>query len=391
MSGPAEQGLWRKPEPGVSAAAVGDRWNAGITWLDEPLRRSATGPLAGRTLLVKDLIDTAGIRTTYGSRVYADHFPTRNAQVVERVLDAGAAILGKANLAEFAWSVLGRNQWYGTVHNPARPGATTGGSSSGNAAAVAAGLCDLGIGTDTGCSVRLPAAACEIVGLKTRLGVVPVDGVYPLCPSFDTVGPMGRSVEDVALLWSVLTGRAVPEPRLHGLTVGLLRRAPNLADGRETERSDAVDAWVERLEARGARVVDAAIPAPASDTWPVFLHEAARSHAATFPTRAEEYGRAIRAKLEAARRVASEAVYDGYRALLAWRQFVPDVDLYVSPCVAIDWPAEEADELEVRLPLSSFMRWVNLLGWSALAIGNLQLVAPADESVLAAGLAWERG
>lgn len=86
-----------------------------------------------------------------------------------------------------------------------------------------------------------------------------------------------------------------------------------------------------------------------------------------------------------------EAVLDGYRALLAWRQLAPAVDLYVSPCVAIDLPAEEVDELEVRLPLSSFLRWVNLLGWSALAIGNLQLVAPDDETVLAAGLAWERG
>ena len=368
-----------------------DAFNAGITWLDEPLRRTDVGPLAGRTVLVKDLIDTAGIRTTYGSRVYADHVPTRHATVVERVLDAGAVVVGKANLAKFAWSVLGANEWYGTVHNPARPGRTTGGSSSGNAAAVAGRLCDLGIGTDTGCSVRLPSAACDIVGLKTRLGNVPVDGVFPLCPSFDTVGPLGRSVADVAALWSVLSGRPVPEPTLAGRTIGLLRRAPNLADGRETEASDVAEAWVGRLEALGARVVEAEMPGPAADTWPVFLHEAARSHAETFPSRADEYGKAIRAKLEAARRVEPEAVLDGYRALLAWRQLVPDVDLYVSPCVAIDLPAEDADELDVRLPLSSFLRWVNLLGWSGLAIGNLHLVAPDDETVLAAGLAWERG
>jgi len=368
-----------------------NRLNAGITWLDEPLRRTGEGPLAGRTLLVKDLIDTAGIRTTYGSRVYADHVPARNATVVERVLDAGVSVLGKANLAEFAWGVLGTNEWYGTVHNPARPGFTTGGSSSGNAAAIAAGLCELGIGTDTGCSVRLPAAACEIVGLKTRHGIVPVDGVFPLCPSFDTVGPLARTVGDVAALWSVLAARPVPEPALAGRTVGLLRKAPDLADGRETESSDAAEAWVERLESLGARVVEAELPGPPADTWPVFLHEAARSHAATFPARADEYGRAIHAKLEAAHRVDTADVLEGYRALLAWRRLVPDVDLYVSPCVAIDWPPEEADELDVRLPLSSFMRWVNLLGWAALAIGNVQLIAPADETVLAAGLAWERG
>ena len=368
-----------------------DEWNAGITWLEEPLRRTEEGPLAGRTLLVKDLIDTAGIRTTYGSRVYDEHVPERNAAVVDLVLDAGATILGKANLFEFAWGVLGWNEWYGTVHNPARPGRTTGGSSSGNAAAIAAGLCDLGIGTDTGCSVRLPAAACEIVGLKTRWGAVPVDGVFPLAPSFDTVGPLARTVADVVALWSVLTGRAVPEPRLRGLTVGLLRRAPYLADGRETETSDAAEAWVDRLQALGARVVEADVPPPPADTWPVFQHEALRSHAATFPSRADEYGVAIRKKLEAAQRATPEAITDGYRALLAWRQLVPEVDLYLSPCVAIEWPAEDADELDVRMPLSSFLRWVNLLGWSALAIGNMQLVAPADETVLAAGLAWERG
>jgi len=368
-----------------------DVLNAGITWLDEPLRRTDTGPLAGRTVLVKDLIDTAGIRTTYGSHLYAEHVPTSNASVVERVLDAGAAVVGKANLAEFAWGVLGANEWYGTVHNPARPGRTTGGSSSGNAAAIAGGLCELGIGTDTGCSVRLPAAACEIAGLKTRHGNVPLDGVFPLCPSFDTVGPLGPSVTDVATLWSVLSGRAVPEPGLAGRTVGVLRRAPSLADGRETESSDAAEEWVGRLEALGAHVVEAEVPAPVADTWPVFLHEAARSHAATFPRRADEYGAAIRAKLDAAQRVSPDDVHEGYRSLLAWRQLVPDVDLYVSPCVAIDWPAEDADELDVRLPLSSFMRWVNLLGWAALAIGNLQLIAPADETVLAAGLAWERG
>jgi aspartyl-tRNA(Asn)/glutamyl-tRNA(Gln) amidotransferase subunit A len=374
-----------------TAGSAGDRWNAAITWLDEPLVRSPSGALSGKTLLVKDLIDTAGIRTTYGSRIYADHVPERNATVVDLVLDAGATMLGKANLAEFAWGVVGSNEWYGTVHNPVRPGRTTGGSSSGNAAAIAAGLCDLGIGTDTGCSVRLPAAACELVGLKTRVGAVPTDGVFPLAPSFDTVGPLARTVYDAAALWSVLTGRAIPEPRLAGLRVGLLRRAPNLADGRETETSDAAEQWVGRLEQLGARIVETAIPAPPADTWPVFQHEATRSHAATFPSRADEYGTAIRAKLEAAHRVQADAVTEGYRSLLAWRQLVPDVDLYVCPCVAIDWPPEDVDELEVRLPLSSFMRWVNLLGWAGLAIGNLQLVAPLDETVLAAGLAWERG
>jgi len=369
---------------------VTDAYNAAITWLDEPLLGAADGPLAGRTLLVKDLIDTAGIRTTYGSKIHADHVPERHATVVQRALDAGATIVGKGNLPEFAWSVLGANPWYGTVRNPLHPGKTTGGSSAGNAAAIAAGLVELGIGTDTGCSIRLPSAACGTVGLKSQWGLLPLDGVFPLCPSLDTVGPMGRTVEDVALLWSVLAESRVPEPRLDGLTVGLLRQAPDLGDGRETEASDAAEEWVADLERLGARVVESAVPAAQADMWPLFLHEAAVSHRETFPSRADEYASTIRPKLEAAQLVRPEAVATAREALAVWRRYEPEVDLYVCPCYAIDLPAEDADELEVRLPLSSFLRWVNLIGWAGLAVGNMQFVAPDDRTVLAAGLAWER-
>jgi Asp-tRNA(Asn)/Glu-tRNA(Gln) amidotransferase A subunit family amidase len=369
---------------------VTDELNAAITWLEEPLRGAAEGPLAGRTLLVKDLVDTAGIRTTYGSRIYADHVPSVHATVVQRALDAGAEVVGKGHLPVFAWSVLGQSEFYGTCHNPVRPGRTTGGSSSGNGAALAAGLAELAIGTDTGCSIRLPAACCDVVGLKSQWGLIPMDGVFPLVPSIDTVGPMARSVADVALLWSVLAGRPVPEPRLAGLTVGLLRQPPEIGDGRPTERSDAAEPWASELERLGARVVEARVPDATADTWPLFQHQAARSHAATFPSRADEYGRVMRTKLEAAQRALPDAVDAAARAVDEWRRFSPEVDLYVSPCHAVELPAEDADELEVRLPLSSFLRWVNLVGWAGLAIGNLQLVAPTDEVVLAAGLAWER-
>jgi Asp-tRNA(Asn)/Glu-tRNA(Gln) amidotransferase A subunit family amidase len=364
-----------------------DVWNAFITRVKPDERRS--GPLSGRTLAVKDLFDTAGIRTTYGSRLYSDHVPERNAVTVQRLLDAGAVLVGKTHLPEFAWSVLGQNPWYGTCHNPAHPGRTTGGSSSGSAAALAAGLCELALGSDTGCSIRLPSAACETVGLKSQWGLIPMEGVFPLCPSFDTVGPMARSVADVALMWSVLTGRAAPEPRLSGLTVGLLRQPPGIGDGRATERSDLAEGWVAELERLGARVVEAHVPDPSANTWPQFQHEATQSHAATFPSRADDYGAVMRIKLEAAQRVSAADVEAAYRAIEEWRRYEPDVDLYVSPCYAVELPPEDADELEIRLPLTSFLRWVNLTGWAALAIGNLQLIAPTDEVVLAAGLAWE--
>jgi len=367
-----------------------DDWNAFITRV-EPVGESRPGPLSGRTLAVKDLFDTAGVRTTYGSGLYAEHIPARNATAVQRLLDAGAVLVGKTHLPEFAWSVLGQSEWYGTCHNPTHPGKTTGGSSSGSAAALAAGLCELALGSDTGCSIRLPSAACGVVGLKSQWGLISTEGVFPLCPTLDTVGPMATSVDDVALMWSVLTERPVPEPRLAGLTVGLLRQPPGIGDGRETERSDAAEDWVADLERLGARVVEARVPEPSASTWPQFQHEALLSHAATYPSRADEYGVLMQKKLGAALRAKPEDVEAAYRAIEEWRRYEPEVDLYVSPCYAVGLPAEDADELEVRLPLTSFLRWTNLTGWAGLAIGNMQLVAPRDEVVLAAGLAWERG
>jgi hypothetical protein len=137
--------------------------------------------------------------------------------------------------------------------------------------------------------------------------------------------------------------------------------------------------------------VDARVPEPTANTWPQFQHEAAQSHRATYPSRADEYSDVMRVKLEAAHRVQADDVAAAYRAIEEWRRYEPEVDLYVSPCYAIELPPEAVDELEIRLPLSSFLRWVNLTGWAGLAIGNMQLVAPRDEVVLAAGLAWERG
>jgi aspartyl-tRNA(Asn)/glutamyl-tRNA(Gln) amidotransferase subunit A len=367
-----------------------DPYNALITRV-EPDTEVRPGVLSGRRLLVKDLIDTAGIRTTYGSRIFGDHVPERTAPSVQRLLDAGAVLVGKANLPEFAWAVMGQNPFYGTVHNPAAPGKTTGGSSSGNAAALAADMCDLALGTDTGCSIRLPSACCETVGLKPRWGSIDMEGVFPLCPTLDTLGPMARSVEEVALVWSLLTGKPVPEPRLEGVTVGLLRQPPTVGDGRETESSDLAEGWSADLERLGARVVEASVAEPSANTWPLFNHEALHSHRATFPSRAGEYSDVCRTKLEIALRTTAEEVAEAYRALEEWRRYEPDVDLYAAPCYATELPAEDADELEVRLRFSEFLRWVNLIGWAGLAIGNLQLIAPHDETVLAAGLAWERG
>jgi Asp-tRNA(Asn)/Glu-tRNA(Gln) amidotransferase A subunit family amidase len=286
--------------------------------------------------------------------------------------------------------VTSQNPWYGNVQNPRHPGRTTGGSSGGNAAALAAGFCELGLGTDTGCSIRLPASCCGVVGLKPSWGRISTEGVFPLSPTSDTVGPMGTTVADVALAWSVLTDEPVPEPRLAGLTVGLLTKPPSVGGAASSENRDA-ERYVERLEELGARVVEAAIPEPPHDTWPLFYEEAAAAHRATFPARADEYGANVRAKLEHAQTVEPDEVERARESVRRWREYRPDVDLYVSPVLGRELPPEEVDELEIRIPATAFLRPFNVLGWAALAIGDLQLVAPRDETVLAAGLAWERG
>ncbi|HLK74620.1 MAG TPA: amidase [Streptosporangiaceae bacterium] len=164
------------------------------TWI---VRVEASG--SGARLAVKDCIDVAGLPTTVGCPVIAERAAAadRDAAVVAAARRAGAQILGKTNLAELCWSALGTNAWSGTPVNPADPRRVPGGSSSGSAVAVATGEADVALGTDTGGSVRIPAACCGVAGLKTTWGRVPVEGVYPLARSMDTVGPLGADVAAV--------------------------------------------------------------------------------------------------------------------------------------------------------------------------------------------------
>lgn len=339
-------------------------------------KRSAGEPLAGVPLLVKDLFDTAGTPTTYGSRIYRDHVPERTASAVTMLERAGAVVLGKANLHEFAWGLTGQNPHWGFVENPVRPGRVAGGSSAGNAAALATNLCALGLGTDTGGSLRVPAACCEIVGYKPSHGKVPIDGCYPLAPSFDTVGPMARTVRDCAVAYAALSGEPVPEPAIAGLTVGVLAEVPDL----------------DRLEAIGARLVEASLPEPDADINPLFLHECALSHRETFPARRDDYGPDLREKLDGALGARAIDVVVAREALRDWREQAsrePPVDLLVSPTLSIEPPPIDVWEPDVRVPLSRYTRPFNYLGWPAIAIGGLQIAGRDDRAVLAAALAWE--
>ena len=149
-------------------------------WLARPDEVGAGAPVA-----VKDLLDTAGLTTTYGSALFVDHVPAESAEAVRRLEAAGYAVAGKTNLHEFAYGVSSQNPHFGTVPNPAFPGRLAGGSSGGSAAAVAAGDVELALGTDSAGSIRIPAAWCGVVGFKPSYGLVPADGCFPLAPSFE--------------------------------------------------------------------------------------------------------------------------------------------------------------------------------------------------------------
>jgi len=164
------------------------------------------GPLHGIPIGLKDLIDTAGVKTTCGSALFADRIPTEDAYIVQRLKHAGAVLIGKQNMQEFAYGGTSTSSYFGPVHNPWDTDRIAGGSSGGSAAAVATGMCFAAIGTDTGGSVREPAAFCGIVGLKPTYGRVSVRGVFPLSASLDHVGPLCRNVRDTALMLQAIAG-----------------------------------------------------------------------------------------------------------------------------------------------------------------------------------------
>jgi aspartyl-tRNA(Asn)/glutamyl-tRNA(Gln) amidotransferase subunit A len=226
------------------------------------------GALAGVPVAVKDLFDTAGVRTTAGSKFFANRVPDEDAWVVSRLRQAGAAIVGKTNMHEWALGVTNDNPHYGVCRNPRALDRIAGGSSGGSAAALAAGMCDMALGSDTGGSIRIPAALCGVVGLKPTYGRVSVRGVVPLSWSLDHAGPLARSVRDVATLLGVIAGYDPGDPGsaavatddyLSALDAGIAEwrvgviAAEWLGDVHQ-EVADAVRGAVDAIAALGARV-----------------------------------------------------------------------------------------------------------------------------------------
>jgi aspartyl-tRNA(Asn)/glutamyl-tRNA(Gln) amidotransferase subunit A len=227
---------------------------------DELARGADHGPLHGIPVAVKDIIDTAGLTTTMGSRHFATHIPRRDAEVVARLRAAGAVIVGKTTTHEFAYGPTGDRAAGGPAANPRDPGRMAGGSSAGSAAAVAAGLVPLALGTDTGGSVRIPAALCGVVGLRPSFGRVATTGVFPLSWSLDTVGPLAGSVADARVGWGVLTGaRAADVGRpVSGLRLGV--PTDGWFDRVDAGVGAAVEELVRRLAARGATIRPVPVP-----------------------------------------------------------------------------------------------------------------------------------
>lgn len=238
---------------------------------DEAAAQGRTlGLMHGVPMVLKDNIDTAGLRTTYGSGFFHDHVPTDDAFVVKRLRQAGAVIVGKANLQEFAFGIRSTNPVVGQCRNPWDLARIPGGSSGGSAVALATGMADLSLGTDTAASIRIPAALTGVCGLRPTVGRVSNAGSFPLSHSQDVVGPMARSVEDLALAFAVIAGyhpadpgsedRDLPNflPRLRdgikGIRIGRPRNY--YFDELDDEVRTALDAAAETLAALGADVVD---------------------------------------------------------------------------------------------------------------------------------------
>lgn len=285
------------------------------------------GPLHGIPIAIKDLFDVAGTPTTAGSRVREGHMATRDAVAVARLRDAGAILIGKTNLHEFALGPTNEDSAFGPVRHPLDQTRIAGGSSGGSAAAVATGMAIAAVGTDTGGSVRIPAAACGLVGLKPSLGEIPTDGVVALSTTMDHVGPLCRAVEDAAIVYDVMRGLepARPEPCApRGLRFGIPRQYfLSLLD---PQVADCFDRLCGQLQDHGAELQDVSIP-HANDIAAVYTHivlsEAAALHAATIENRPDAYTPNVRARIEMGRYILAE---DYVRALRGRDLLVREVD-----------------------------------------------------------------
>jgi aspartyl-tRNA(Asn)/glutamyl-tRNA(Gln) amidotransferase subunit A len=349
-------------------------------------------PLHGIPVSVKDLYDTAGIRTTAGAKIFEDRVPEEDAVAVRMLKNAGAVIIGKTNLHEFAYGVTTINPHYGTARNPWDPDRIPGGSSGGSASAVALGLGLGSLGTDTGGSIRIPASLCGIVGLKPTYGRVSLRGVVPLSWSLDHAGPMARTVEDAAILLQTIDGRAAKNPLgslaadvsdandIKGIRIGIPRTY--FYDQIAPEVGDAVRGALRNLERLGARLLEVDLPSTAT-TRGVWLQIASPEvysyHEPYLKDRAHLYGADIRARIEAGRVLLSIDYVRAQRIRTLLKRECKNVfqiaDVIVTPTTPIAAPRiDEVDRPwsggpeKAAAALTRFTRFFNLVGLPAISI-----------------------
>jgi aspartyl-tRNA(Asn)/glutamyl-tRNA(Gln) amidotransferase subunit A len=345
---------------------------------------------SGIPLAVKDLFDTRGLTTTYGSVIFADHVPGETAAAVRSLEAAGYVNVGKTNLHEFAYGITSDNPHFGTVPNPIRPGRIAGGSSGGSAAALASGLAEAALGTDSGGSIRIPAACCGVVGFKPSYGLVSVEGVFPLAPSFDHAGPMATSVAACTAMMRALAEEFEPGEleSLEEVEVGVawLELADPLVQARVREA-------VERFPRRRA----VHLPFP-DDVHPAFMREVADVHRELFAEYADSYGDNVRTKVERCLAVTDAEYERARRAREEYRERCAEacggIDLLLTPTLIFVAPPL-ADDLELRVDAIRLTFPINVLGWPALALpcgpaedglpASVQLIGRDDALVLAAG------
>jgi aspartyl-tRNA(Asn)/glutamyl-tRNA(Gln) amidotransferase subunit A len=322
--------------------------------------------------------------------------PAQTASAVGLLEQAGYANVGKTNLHEFAYGISSQNPHFGTVPNPIAPGRLAGGSSGGSAAALAAGLCELALGSDSGGSIRIPAAWCGVVGFKPTYGRVSLDGCFPLAPSFDHAGPMARTVEECEDAMRALAPGFEPcrLESLEEVRVGVAW----------TEAADPlVRARVEEGAARFPR--RRALELPATDnTYEGFMREVADVHAELFAEHADAYGDNVRTKIERCLAItdaqAEAAALRREQFREGYAEATRDVDLVLTPTVPFVAPPADANEHSFRERGISLTYPFNCIGWPALAVpcgpaeeelpASLQIVGKtgADALVLAAGIAF---
>jgi aspartyl-tRNA(Asn)/glutamyl-tRNA(Gln) amidotransferase subunit A len=352
---------------------------------------------AGIPLGVKDLFDTAGLVTTYGSAIFAEHVPRETAEAVRRLEAAGYVNVGKTNLHEFAYGTTSENPHFGNVPNPIAPGRVAGGSSGGSAAALAAGLVDAALGSDTGGSIRIPAACCAIVGFKPTHDLVPLEGCFPLAPSLDHAGPMARSVADCATMLSALAPGFRPRQleSLEEVVVGVAW----------TEHADPlVRARVEEAAALFPRARNVELDL-GEEARTVFMREVADTHRELYAEQGDLYGANVAEKLETCLAVTDSEYEAGLRGRERYREAfdsaMEGLDLLVTPTLPFVAPAVGQDERELRRDLTRLTWPSNVLGAPALALpcgaaedalpASVQLVGRpgTDAVVLSAGALLE--